>query len=100
MRAKLEEFGYDDSQLEIRLGECEARDMEITEDGARYQGEWLKGTSIRQGRGIQVWPSGIIYKGYWFNNLPNGYGRGIEIEGNVYDGEMKDGKKNGIGKCT
>lgn len=52
MRAQLGEFSYDDDQFERQLGEREQRPMVILENGARYEGEWLTSTQVRQGRGI------------------------------------------------
>ena len=84
---KLGDFRYDDYELERRLGDCEKRDVVITETGARYDGEWLKGTQIRQGRGKVVWPDGSTYEGYWANNKANGKGRLIHNNGNYYEGQ-------------
>ena len=52
MREQLGAFHYDDHQFEKQLGYRERRDMVILENGARYEGEWLKGSSVRQGLGI------------------------------------------------
>ena len=71
--------------------------MKIYKDGARYHGEWLIGTSIRQGRGIEVRPSKNIYKGYWVNDMANGKGKLIYANGDIYDGQWKDGNKSGNG---
>ena len=48
--------------------------MVILENGARYEGEWLNGLSIRQGRGIQVWPDGSMYVGQFRDNEIDGIG--------------------------
>ena len=47
MREQLGEFNYDDFQFEKELGNRERRDMVTLENGARYEGEWLQGLSIR-----------------------------------------------------
>jgi|688.fasta_scaffold434628_3 hypothetical protein len=44
MRADLGEFVYDDGHFEKAAGPREARITVILENGARYEGEWLKGT--------------------------------------------------------
>ena len=44
----------------------------MLENGARYMGEWLVSTHIRQGRGTQTWPDGSMYEGYWADNKANG----------------------------
>ena len=75
----------------------EKRPMMVLENSARYEGEWLIGTQIRQGRGIQVWPDGSMYEGYWMDNKANGKGRLIHADGDVYDGSWKDDKAHGYG---
>jgi hypothetical protein len=44
----------------------------MLENGAKYEGEWIKDTDIRDGRGIQIWLDGSRYEGYWRNNKANG----------------------------
>jgi hypothetical protein len=48
------------------LGAREKRKMVLMENGARYTGEWIKGTKVREGKGVQIWPDGSMYEGYWF----------------------------------
>jgi len=86
MREQLGAFSYDDFQFEKQLGKREGREMVILENGARYEGEWLTSSSVRQGQGIQVWPDGSMYEGYWADNKANGKGRLIHADGDVYDG--------------
>ena len=64
--------------------------------GERFQ--WIRGTHIRQGKGIQIWPDGSMYEGYWADNKANGKGRLIHADGDVYDGQWKDDKAHGKGK--
>ncbi len=40
-------FQYDDIAFEKQLGQRESQDMVILENGARYEGEWMVGTTIR-----------------------------------------------------
>jgi len=47
MRADLGEFVYDDTNFEKAAGPREARITVILENGARYEGEWLRSTQIR-----------------------------------------------------
>ena len=42
MREQLGPFNYDDLESENQPGELEQREMVTLEDGARYEGEWLK----------------------------------------------------------
>ena len=97
MRAQLGDFQYDDDNFERSLGDREQRPMVVLENGARYEGEWLLGSQVRQGRGIQVWPDGSMYEGYWQDNKANGKGRLIHADGDVYDGHWKDDKAHGFG---
>ena len=73
------------------------RQLMFLENGVQYEGEWLKGTQIRQGQGIQIWPDGSLYEGYWADNKANGRGRLIHADGDVYDGEWRDDKAHGKG---
>jgi hypothetical protein len=75
----------------------EERDMIQLENAARYQGEWILGTNIREGKGIQVWPDGSLYEGWWKDNKANGKGRLIHADGDIYDGFWKDDKAHGYG---
>ena len=80
------------------LGQLEERDMIILENGARYEGQWLVNTDIRQGFGKQVWKDGSMYEGYWVDNKANGpKGRLIYADGDVYSGTWKDDKAHGSG---
>ena len=67
----------------------------MLENGAKYEGEWLKDTDIRDGRGVQIWLDGSRYEGYWRENKANGRGRLIHADGDVYEGEWKDDKAHG-----
>jgi hypothetical protein len=42
------------------------------ENNAKYEGEWIKGTKIREGKGKLIWPDGSIYEGYFHDNKANG----------------------------
>ena len=75
----------------------EERPLIELENGARYQGEWIEGTNIRQGYGIQIWSDGSKYEGWWRDNKANGRGRLIHADGDVFEGEWKDDKAHGYG---
>lgn len=76
----------------------EKRPLIMLENGAKYEGEWLKNTEIRDGRGVQIWSDGSRYEGYWRNNRANGRGRLIHADGDIYEGEWLDDKAHGFGK--
>lgn len=71
------------------------RPIIMLENGAKYEGEWLKDTDVRDGRGVQIWLDGSRYEGYWRENKANGRGRLIHADGDVYEGEWKDDKAHG-----
>ena len=77
--------------------EREKRPLTNIDNEAKYQGEWLSGTDVRDGRGFQIWPDGSLYEGFWMNNKANGRGRLIHADGDVYEGEWKDDKAHGYG---
>lgn len=47
------------------------------------------------GQGKYVRPDGSTYEGYWENNLQNGFGRLTLTNGDVYEGDFRDGKMDG-----
>mmetsp|Transcript_39956 Transcript_39956/g.29462 ORF Transcript_39956/g.29462 Transcript_39956/m.29462 type:complete len:101 (+) Transcript_39956:290-592(+) len=64
----------------------EKRPLVLLENNAKYEGEWLVGTDIRDGRGVQIWSDGSRYEGYWKANRANGRGRLIHADGDIYEG--------------
>lgn len=44
MRAQLGPFNYDDYAYEKTLGQREIRQMVLLENGAQYEGQWLRGS--------------------------------------------------------
>lgn len=49
--------------------------MTLLDNGAKYEGEWLKNKpDVRQGRGVQFWPDGSLYEGFWMDSKANGKG--------------------------
>jgi len=97
MRMKLGDFRYTEFEFEKSLGQREKRTAIVLANQARYEGEWLVGTDIRQGKGMQVWPDGSMYEGYWKDSKANNKGRLIHADGDVYDGYWQDDKAHGYG---
>ena len=60
--------------------------MIMLDNGTKYEGEWLKNTHIRDGRGIQIWAEGSRYDGNWKDNKAFGMGRLIHADGDIYEG--------------
>lgn len=73
------------------------RPTQTLENLAKYTGEWLINTDIRQGRGTQVWPDGSMYEGYWVDSKANKSGRLIHADGDVYEGDWENDKAHGKG---
>ncbi len=70
--------------------------VSIADEGI-YIGEWLVGSTVRQGRGTMIYEDGSTYEGYWQNNAFSGKGRYIDIFGGYYTGNWKNGLKDGHG---
>jgi hypothetical protein len=63
-----------------------------------YDGQWRKGTNIREGYGIEIDSRGGKYEGYWKNNKKDLMGREISYNGHFYEGEFSEGLKTGYGE--
>ena len=101
VKAKLRELGpyeYVDYKLEQEFGKRKEKDVKNFEDGARYKGEWLDGTHIKEGKGMVIYADGSVYEGYWKNDYRHGPGRYIHTDSYVYEGERRIDKKHGRGK--
>jgi hypothetical protein len=83
---------FDYSRFPPMAGEREKRSMVELENGAKYEGEWIKGSSTREGLGVQIWFDGSRYDGQWIDGRANGIGRLIHADGDVYEGEWVDDK--------
>lgn len=88
---------FDYGQVPKESNQLDFRGMRTLENGAKYQGEWIKGTEVRQGKGVQIWSDGSKYEGWWKDNKANGRGRLIHADGDVFEGEWKDDKAHGYG---
>ena len=75
----------------------ELRDLWTSEAGEMYQGEWIEGEDIKEGRGVQIFQNGSRYDGFWINNLANGRGRLVYDNGDYYIGNWKIGENDGFG---
>lgn len=95
IRQQLGDFDFGNE--EVDHGQREFREELTLENGAKYEGEWLLGSEIRQGKGMQIWPDGSLYEGWWQENKANGKGRLIHADGDIYDGYWKDDKAHGYG---
>lgn len=64
-------------------------------NGDFYEGEWIKGTQIRNGKGTLYLKSGVIYEGEFVNNLYHGKGKLNYLDGRIYQGEFLNGNVEG-----
>ena len=51
------EYGED---AEMR-GNLEYRPLQLLDTGAQYEGEFIRGSQVREGKGKQIWADGSIY---------------------------------------
>ena len=109
----MDQFIYDDFELESELDFCAYRNAYTYKDGSVYIGQWLsenykekkpvyskavkKEVMIRQGKGTFIKNTGSLYEGYFQNDCFHSHGRYINSDGDVYTGEFKQGKKSGEG---
>lgn len=64
----------------------EFRPEQILPTNVKYEGQWIPGTMIREGRGRQIWKDGSLYEGWFKNDKAQGFGRLIHADGDVYEG--------------
>ena len=91
---KLGDFEYGESAPDSSL---ESRPSVILPNGAKYDGQWIKGSDVRAGKGVQIWSDGSKYEGWWIDNKANGKGRLIHADGDVYEGDWREDKAHGFG---
>lgn len=67
-------------------------------DGTVYSGEWRDGEELH-GLGRIIYPDGLIFEGQFRNNCAPDWGRILYPgEDEVYEGELDDLKRHGIGE--
>ena len=73
IRHQIGEFDYSkqtdtpDTNLEFR-----SEQLVDNESRAKYEGQWVTGTTIRMGMGQAIYPDGTFYEGWWRDNKANG----------------------------
>lgn len=77
-------YGEADPTLKTNL---EYRPTSKYINGNIYTGQWIIGTTMKEGKGVYIWADGKIYEGWWQKGKRNGRGRQITADGSVYDGE-------------
>lgn len=68
--------------------------MKFVEEG--YEGEYNENDE-RHGHGIYRYEDGDVYEGEWKNGNEHGHGKYTSVTGDMYEGEWKDGLKHGHG---
>ena len=94
---KLGPYQFAEDDHEMRRGDLEVRQPFVDKFGHTYVGECLKGTDIKQGRGVIVFNYGRVYEGYWLYDKQSGVGRGIWPDGSHYVGQFQNGAWHGKG---
>lgn len=77
---------------------CKEKGFYTWTTGETYDGEWNCAGS-KHGKGIYKFKSGIVYEGEFFNDVMT-KGKMTYPSGNVYEGELLEGKRHGTGKYT
>ena len=75
----------------------EMRKEKTFEGGSTYEGEWQKGTFVKQGYGSLVDPDGSRYDGCFHEDYPHGMGRMIYANLDIFYGQWEDGREHGFG---
>jgi len=65
-------------------------------DGRKYEGQWVK--NLRDGRGVMTWQDGRRYGGEFVHDRRQGYGTYDWGDGKKYVGYWRDNKPHGQGK--
>lgn len=67
------------------------------EDGSLYKGE-VSENGIRNGIGMLITVDNAIYMGKWKNDIYDEEGTYLYPDGQRYEGEIMEGRKDGVGK--
>lgn len=62
-----------------------------------YIGQVRKGTSIKEGRGVNISSEGNLYEGFWKHGKQYGKGRMIYASNALYQGDWKNSQHQGLG---
>jgi hypothetical protein len=71
----------------------------LTLNGDTYEG-YVTSSLLRHGHGKLTYSNGDIFEGEFKNGKKYGHGKYMYKNGDVYEGEYKDGEKHGHGKCV
>ena len=78
----------------------EFRPEQVLPTNVKYEGQWIPGTMIREGRGRQTWKDGSLYEGWFKSDKAQGIGRLIHADGDVYEGQWVNDMAHGYGVYT
>ncbi len=95
--SELGEYVFNDSDGKALNPNRERRPPTKIDYYTYYDGEWIIGTDIREGKAKMI-IYGDLYEGWFNNNNKAIRGRIIYSWGNYYDGEWDNDKRNGKGK--
>lgn len=77
--------------------------MRVDFDHGYYYGEVKKDTLKSHGKGVWVSTEAgkeHIREGWWRDDVACFSGRMITVSGHIYEGQYRDGKRNGLGTYT
>ena len=80
--------------------EVESRPAIEIAGNSKYEGEWLKNSKVKHGKGKITWVDGSIFEGVFKQGKACENGRMIHATGDVYQGQFLGDKANGFGKYT
>ena len=72
--------------------------MQLLDNHAKFEGQWVAGTDVREGVGKQIWPDGSMYAGEYKNGMKQGKGKFIWADQSSYKGEFKENDLHGLGE--
>lgn len=84
----MEDFCFNEDNSEKELNREYVIKL-LYQDDFIYTGQVLKGTEIKDGRGILKWPDYSKFMGHFDNDKAYGQGRLVLANGDVYEGEWK-----------
>ena len=76
----------------------ETRNDVIINEDVTYSGQFIKGTDIKHGRGVEQNMNGATYTGWFVNDKYGKRGRYVDEYLNFYEGSWLNGLMHGQGK--
>ena len=95
---QLKDFDFEEyPSPNLNEADLETRPAQVLDNGSKYEGQWIKGSMIRQGKANITWVDGSNFQGWVKDDKASGFGRLIHADGDVYMGTWYDDKAYGLG---